>query len=72
MNEGKEVTKVANAQEPVTFEINDKVKDAIRVLAGDRKVKLDGRVEGGKLRLVGIKILPFGACNSAFCPVEEA
>jgi len=57
-------------REPAQFQLSDEHKKAIEILAGDRKVKLDGRIEHGKLRIVGIHILPVGACNSAFDPVE--
>jgi hypothetical protein len=57
-------------REPFTFELPQEQREAIEKLAGDRKVRLDGRIEQGKLRLVGIHILPVGACNSAFDPVE--
>ena len=57
-------------REPASLTLSDDQRKAIELLAGDRKVKLDGRIENGKLRLVGIQILPVGACNSAFGPVE--
>ena len=57
-------------KEPSTFELTAQQRQAIQTLAGDRKVKLDGRIEQGKVRIVGIQILPIGACNSAFDPVE--
>lgn len=57
-------------REPSTFELTEEQRRAIEILAGDRKVKLDGRIEQGKVRIVGIHILPIAACNSAFDPVE--
>jgi len=62
--------KKAPVREPALLTISDDQRKAIELLAGDRKVMLDGRIENGKLRLVGIKILPVGACNSAFDPVD--
>lgn len=57
-------------REAATLVLSEEHRKAIEVLAGDRKIKLDGRIENGQLRLVGIHILPVGACNSAFDPVE--
>ena len=57
-------------KEPSTVELTPEQQQAIATLAGDRKVRLDGRIEQGKVRIVGIHVLPLGACNSAFDPVE--
>lgn len=67
-----DATKSAEGEtrEPANLRLSSEHLKAIEVLAGDRKVKLDGRIENGKLRLVGIRVLPVGACNSAFDPVE--
>lgn len=62
--------KKAVVREAAHLSLTDEQRKAIEVLAGDRKVKLDGRIEDGKLRLVGFQVLPVGACNSAFDPVE--
>jgi hypothetical protein len=58
-------------REPLSLELTPEQRQAIETLAGDRKVKLDGRIEHGRLRIVGIQILPIGACNTSFDPVGQ-
>ena len=53
-------------REPMSLELTPEQRDAIETLAGDRKVRLDGRIEHGRIRIVGIQILPIGACNGPF------
>ena len=45
---------------PIAFELDDDHRRAIESLAGGRKVRLSGRVEGRRL------IVDFVACNSPF------
>lgn len=58
------------ATQPVFAALSAEQQKAIELLAGDRKVKIDGRIDNGKLRIVGLEILPIGACNSGFDLVD--
>jgi hypothetical protein len=60
----------AGVQGPIGFELPEDYQRAVQTLAGSNRVKIDGRIEDGKLRIVTLTILPFGACNAAFDPVE--
>src|SRR6266545_4449580 len=45
---------------PIAFTLSDDHRQAIESLAGGRRVRLSGRVEGGKV------VVDFVACNSPF------
>lgn len=50
----------------ITFDLNDEERRAIETLAGNRQVRLSGRVVNGKLRV------DFVACNAAFVACNAA
>ena len=51
---------------PISFVLSNDHKEAIESLAGGRKVRLSGRVEGGKV------VVDFVACNAAFIACNAA
>ncbi len=50
----------------ITFDLSDDERRAIETLAGNRQVRLSGRVVNGKLRV------DFVACNAAFIACNAA
>ena len=60
------MTQEKREQDPISFDLGDKHRNAIEALAGGRKVRLSGRVVGGKL------VVDFVACNSPFVACNAA
>ena len=50
----------------ISFDLSDEERRAIETLAGNRQVRLSGRVVNGKLRV------DFVACNAAFVACNAA
>jgi hypothetical protein len=60
-------------QDPISFELNEKHRSAIDALAGGRRVRLSGRVVGGKMVVDFVACnAPFVACNAAFTACNAA
>jgi hypothetical protein len=58
---------------PISFELSDDHRRAIEALAGGRKVRLSGRVEGGRVVVDFVACnSPFIACNAAFTACNAA
>ena len=51
---------------PISFDIDPEYAKALQAIAGNRKVRLSGVVEGGKL------VINFVACNAAFVACNAA
>jgi hypothetical protein len=52
---------------PIAFELSPEHRRAIESLAGGRRVRLSGRVEGGRVTIDFVACnAPFMACNAAF------
>lgn len=52
--------------EPLSFEVPAEQAEAIKKLAGDRQVRLMGKVQGNRLKV------DFVACNAAFVACNAA
>lgn len=51
----------------ITFSLNDEQVKALRVIAGDRAIRIGGRLRGSVLDVEFIACnAPFTSCNSAF------
>ena len=62
----------ANAK-PIAFDLDPEHRRAIESLAGGRRVRLSGRVEGGKVTIDFVACnSPFMACNAAFTACNAA
>ena len=58
---------------PIAFTLSDDHRQAIESLAGGRRVRLSGRVEGGKVVVDFVACnSPFVACNAAFTACNAA
>jgi hypothetical protein len=57
---------MADHEGPITFELSAEQQAALRTIAGNRAVRLSGRVAGGKVRV------DFVACNTAFLACNTA
>jgi len=60
------MTQGKREQDPISFELSDKHRSAVESLAGGRRVRLSGRVVGGKM------VVDFVACNAAFVASNAA
>ena len=57
----------------ITFDLNDDQVNALRVIAGDRAVRVGGRLRGSRLDVEFIACnAPFSSCNSAFSSCNSA
>jgi len=57
----------------ISFDLSDDHVKALRTIAGDRKVRLAGRLVGNKVDVEFIACnAPFTACNSAFSSCNSA
>ena len=64
-------TKAGN--KPITFDLSSPHRQAIESLAGGRKVRVSGRVQGGKVVIDFVACnSPFVACNAAFTACNAA
>ena len=54
------------SSDPISFDLSNDQLQALRSIAGNRQVRLMGRVEGNKLRI------NFVACNAAFVACNAA
>jgi hypothetical protein len=58
---------------PISFDLHPEHQKAIEILAGDRKVRLSGTVQGGKVVVNFIACnMAFTACNMAFNACNQA
>ncbi len=60
------MTQGKSEQDPIAFDLSEKHRTAIDALAGGRRVRLSGRVVGGKM------VVDFVACNAAFTACNAA
>ena len=57
----------------ISFELTDEHASALRTIAGDRKVRIAGRLVGNKVDVEFVACnAPFTACNSAFSSCNSA
>lgn len=63
---------MADAREPISFELSRAQSDALETLAGERQVRISGTVKDGKV-LVDFSAggAAFTACNAAFSRDEK-
>lgn len=67
------MTQGKREQDPISFDLSDKHRNAVESLAGGRKVRLSGRVVGGKMVVDFVACnAPFVACNAAFTACNAA
>jgi len=67
------MTQGKREQDPISFELSDNHRSAIESLAGGRRVRLSGRVVGGKMVVDFVACnAPFVACNAAFTACNAA
>jgi hypothetical protein len=57
---------ITSRTKAISFDLSDEHRRAIESLGGGRKVRLSGRVQGGKV------IIDFVACNAAFIACNAA
>ena len=62
----KKTSAQAKGGEAISFDLKDDHRRAIETLAGGRRVRLSGRVQGGKV------LVDFVACNAAFVACNSA
>lgn len=54
------------SSDPISFDLSNDQVQALRAIAGNRQIRLMGRLEGNKLRI------NFVACNAAFVACNAA
>ena len=61
-----------NRPEPIQFDLSADQEQALRTIAGERQVRLSGRVVRGTLRVDFVACnAPFIACNAPFVASSE-
>lgn len=64
---------MASKKSGISFQLSKEHTEALKIIGGDRRVRLSGSVVNGNLQIDYVACnAPFAACNSAFASCNSA